>query len=293
MKHTATQLLYKKEDFLEAIYQGILKRPADTKGMKDWLNQIETGTSLSKVIEAIVNSEEAASCGRYVRHTPANLLEALHAARVEMVRQLPPAKKIVDLGGGAISDPRGGLVVMGYPYLFERLFIIEPPPLMRHEIYKDIPDLLDKVETDRGTVQYMYTSMADLSAIPDQSIDLVFSGETIEHVSPEDCKKTLLEVRRILKKDGSFCFDTPNRSVTEIQIPSGYINPDHKIEYRHHEMMSLLREASLEVVEVKGITHMPQTYQSKVFHEEEMRNNIGMYANYESCYMLYYKCIRA
>jgi predicted SAM-dependent methyltransferase len=293
MKLNAAPLLYKREDFVEAIYQGLLKRAADTSGMNDWLDRIEAGVPLSEVVNGIAHSEEAISSARYVRHTPANLLEALHAARVEMVRQLPPAKKIVDLGGGAINDPRGGLVVMGYPYFFERLFIIEPPPLMRHEIYKDIPDLLNKVETDRGTVQYMYTSMADLSAIPDQSIDLVFSGETIEHVSPEDCKKTLREVRRILKKDGSFCFDTPNRSVTEIQMPSNYINPDHKIEYRHHEMMALLKEASLKVVEVKGITHMPKTYQSKVFHEDEMRNHIGMYADYESCYMLYYKCVRA
>ena len=182
---------------------------------------------------------------------------------------------------------------MGYPYSFDSLLIIEPPPLMRHEMYKDIPDLLDKVETDRGTVQYMYTSMADLSAIADHSVDLVFSGETIEHVSTEDCRKTLREVRRVLKNDGCFCFDTPNRTVTEIQMPSNYINPDHKIEYRHHEMMDLLNEASLKVVEVKGITYMPKTHHSKVFHEEEMRDNIGMYADYESCYMLYYKCVRA
>jgi predicted SAM-dependent methyltransferase len=293
MKPKSTALLYRREEFLSAVYQGLLHRDADTGGMNDWLDRISNGVPLSEVVTAIAGSEEAIAGARYVRHTPSNSLEALHAARIEMVRQLPKAQKIVDLGGGAINDPRGGLVVMGYPYSFNRLYIIEPPPLLRHEIYKDIPDLLDKVDTDRGTVQYLYTSMADLSQIPDRSIDLVFSGETIEHVSPDDCKKTLREVHRILKSDGSFCFDTPNRSVTEIQMPNNFINPDHKIEYRHSEMMTLLHEASLKVVEIKGITYMPKTRQSKVFQEDEMTDNIGMYSDFESCYMLYYKCVRA
>ena len=54
-------------------------------------------------------------------------LESLHAARKSMVRQLPRARTIVDLGGAADNYPPGAMILMGYPYSFDRLTIIEPP----------------------------------------------------------------------------------------------------------------------------------------------------------------------
>jgi predicted SAM-dependent methyltransferase len=278
------------DEVLEAVYLCMLGRSADDEGKSHWLNALSNGAPLSDVLSAIANSPESASRRPSGAPSVMGSLEALHTARVQMVRQLPKASVIVDLGGGAIGDPRGALVVMGYPYKFEQLSIIEPPPIQRHEIYKDVPDLEKSVQTELGRVSYVYTSMADLSRFENESVDLVFAGETIEHVTLEDCKKTLREVRRVLKKSGSFCFDTPNRSVTKIQAPNAYINPDHKIEYTHAEMAKLLDDAGLKIVEVKGITHMPQTKATKTFIEDEMRQHIGMYAEYESCYMLYYKC---
>ena len=135
---------------------------------------------------------------------------------------------------------------MGYPYSFERLTIIEPPRAARHDIYRDVvTDDADRVATPQGEVRYHFSSMADLSAFPEQSVDLVFSGESIEHVTRTDVENVLREVRRILKPDGSFCFDTPNRAVTEIQCPESFINPDHKHEYTHEEMSRFAFESSV------------------------------------------------
>lgn len=50
------------------------------------------------------------------------------------------------------------------------------------------------------------------TAIPCESnyFDVVVAGELIEHLYPEDVKKTLLEVYRVLKSGGRFLLTTPN-----------------------------------------------------------------------------------
>lgn len=268
-------------------YWKILGREADPFGERCWVDFLISGNPEAEMENGLRSSEEFA-----LKEESRCALEALHRARTEMVRHwLPQARVIVDLGGGCIGDERGALVSMGYPHRFERLYIVEPPEDERHEIYKDVPDVSRTVETWAGPVEYFYSSMADLKMFPDGSTDLVFSGETIEHVSVADCRRTLAEVSRILRKDGFFCFDTPNRAITEIQNPGGFINPDHKIEYRHEEMLVLLDGAGLTPVEIKGICHMPVTRLSGVFSYEEMCSNAGVYEDYDNCYLIYYRCV--
>jgi predicted SAM-dependent methyltransferase len=283
------------QEQIAQLYRDLLGRAADVQGLQHWTQKLEDGVKIKSIRAEIMQSAEYLSRGGAdgspAAGPPASLI-ALHHARVEMVRQLPKAQRILDLGGGAIGDPRGALVVMGYPYDFDSLHIIEPPPDARHAIYQNIPDITKIISTDRGPVHYHYGSMADLSRFADESFDMVMSGETIEHVTVDECRQTLAEVRRVLKPTGSFCFDTPNRAVTEIQFPNGFINPEHKIEYRHAQMLDLLSEAQLRPIEMKGITYMPETVRQKRFMEEEMINNCGLYADLELCYLLYYRCVR-
>jgi predicted SAM-dependent methyltransferase len=267
--------------------------------MSDYVDDLDTGEIQSSGFEGprlwtwgelLINFMASQEYSNRVLLSGRDPLVALHRSRMEIIKMLPFSNIICDLGGGSIGDNRGALVAMGYPHNFEKLYIVEPPPDDRHQIYRDIPDLSDVVNTDRGPVTYLYGSMSDLKWFGDQSVDLVFSGETIEHVSPEDCVITLREVRRILKKDGWFCFDTPNRAITKLQFPDGYINPDHKIEYHHHEMMKLLDDAGLNAVEVLGVTHMPKTVTSGRFQIIDIVENEGLFQDYENSYLLYYKC---
>jgi SAM-dependent methyltransferase len=279
------------EKEIAAVYRTLLKREPDTEGLNHWKALVANGGTIDDVRLAIEGSPEYEI--KNTVHPVPEYLIALHHARVEMVRQLPKAQQILDLGGGAIEEPRGALVMMGYPYAFEELHIIEPPPQARHEIYQNIPDLSKVVPTHLGPVRYHYGSMVDLSRFPDESFDLVMSGETIEHVTVDECKKMLVEIRRVMKPTGSFCFDTPNRTVTEIQCPNGFINPEHKVEYRHSEMLQLLAEAHLIPVEMKGVSYMPETVKQNRFLEEEILSNKGLYADLENCYLLYYRCVRS
>jgi SAM-dependent methyltransferase len=208
-----------------------------------------------------------------------------------MVTELPAAEVIVDLGGGASQNPAGAMVLMGYPHPFRTLTIVEPLPAERHEMYQDVaPDNVRTFDTGRGVVNYLYSSMADLSAIPDASVDLVFSGESIEHVTREECERVLGETRRVLKPTGWFCFDTPNRAVTRVQVGDGqFINPDHKYEYTHAEMTDLLTRYGFEVVEQKGITWCPSASTGR-FDAADMVAHVGLYDAIEECYLLYYRC---
>jgi predicted SAM-dependent methyltransferase len=75
--------------------------------------------------------------------------------------------------------------------------------------------------------------MTDLSDIKDNSIDLVVSGQSFEHVAPADGELVLGEVHRVLTPSGLLALDTPNRALTRIQMreeEEKWANPDHKIE---------------------------------------------------------------
>jgi 2-polyprenyl-3-methyl-5-hydroxy-6-metoxy-1,4-benzoquinol methylase len=79
--------------------------------------------------------------------------------------------------------------------------------------------------------------------LPNASIDLFVSFETIEHI--EDAKRFVNEIVRVLKPDGQFLVSTPNRSVT---MPGKGIadtpwNPFHVREYNLAEFQEILKDA--------------------------------------------------
>ncbi|MCG3200613.1 MAG: Ubiquinone biosynthesis O-methyltransferase [Gammaproteobacteria bacterium] len=65
----------------------------------------------------------------------------------------------------------------------------------------------------RYGIEFMASSGTDLAAIPDRSIDLIASFETIEHV--EDYHALIAEFARVLKPDGRIVASVPNLWVDE------------------------------------------------------------------------------
>src|SRR5262249_25479042 len=138
----------------------------------------------------------------------------------------------------------------------ERLVIVDLPGEERHDLYGYVAST-DAVESPLGPVEYRYHSMADLSQYDDDSFDLVFSGQTIEHITEDDARKMLDDVRRVLAPGGWFCLDTPNRVATELMLGPGQLsNPDHKLEYTHDELAALLRDAGFEITGAYGLNHL-------------------------------------
>lgn len=218
-------------------------------------------------------------------------LSAHHSARVKLVLEhLPPADDILDLGGAADKHPEGALLSMGYPHVPKHLCIVDLP--FEQRIYtKPIVDAKSH-RTKGGTdVTYVYTSMSDLSPFPDRKFDLVWSGQSIEHVSEVEGEKILEEVFRVLKPGGCFCLDTPNRGVTRlISGDHGFIHPEHKIEYRPSELVEKLKGAGFEIEAVKAVTPLPISRRLGRFCKLEAIEEIDVSGDYDSGFSFFVKC---
>ena len=59
-------------------------------------------------------------------------------------------------------------------------------------------------------VDVISASCTDMAAISDETVDVAFVSNLFEHLSREDIVKAIREVRRVLKKDGTFLILQPN-----------------------------------------------------------------------------------
>jgi SAM-dependent methyltransferase len=231
----------------------------------------------------------AVASGEWWSVTPfSGLGQSLHFSRMMFVRSLPPGRRILDLGGTALGNPTGALVLMGYPYSFDDLVVIDLPSEERNELYQE--DAAHQVTpTKLGPVRYSYHSMVDLSDYPDGSVDLVYSGQSIEHV-PQDVADTVLsEVRRVLAPGGHLALDTPNARVTRLQ-QAAFIDPDHEYEYTHEELSEKLLRAGFEIIESRGLNYAGPSLAAGHFTLEEISTARGMFSQIEDCYLLAYVC---
>lgn len=219
-----------------------------------------------------------------------SVVESQHLARCLMIRKIPAARAIVDIGGAAPASIQGALLVMGYPHRFESLTIVDLPPeerLYSQHVQADNEKFAEWIPTEMGQIRYVHGSMTDLSAIEDASIDLVFSGQSIEHVSRAACQQVLREAHRILKQGGALFLDTPNAKLTRLQSPDALIHPEHQIEYTPTELASLLKHAGFSIHDLGGICPMPQTLQTAIFEEREIIENVRLSRDAEQCYLFY------
>lgn len=276
------------ETFVNLAYRFLLGRVADEAGRRHFLGRLRGGAiSRDIFLRTLVDSQEFA---RTRLHT--NLGTSIHEGRGRFVRSLPRARRIVDLGGSCQASARGALVELGYPYRFERLTIVDLPDSERHELYRsDGGPAAGMVQTELGPVEYLYQSMTSLRPIPDASVDLVYAGQSIEHVTREEALATCHEVWRVLKPGGFFALDTPNARITRLQ-QDGFIDPDHEHEYTHGELSSDLVSAGFEIVEAKGINHAGPITSRAEFDEESVARACGLFFEIEDCYILAYVCRR-
>ncbi len=234
---------------LDVIYELVLAREPDPTGSQSYLNGLQTGAITPQELTGW-----AVASGEWWSVTPfRGLGQSLHFSRMIFVRSLPAGRRILDLGGTALGNATGALVLMGYPYEFDDLVVIDLPSHERNELYRE-DDAPEVTQTKLGPVRYRYHSMVDLSDYPTGSVDLVYSGQSIEHVPPDVADTVLSEVRRVLRPGGYLGLDTPNARVTRLQQP-GFIDPDHEHEYTDAEMRAKLTSAGLEIVSAVGLNH--------------------------------------
>ena len=255
-----------------------------------WLGRLPNDEELARAsTDDLVLTYHLLAGSEHIRLGLAKVLELhlllLHAARVKLVStMLPQARQIVDLGGA-----NGTLYDMGYPYPFEQLTVVDLPPEDRCDMYKDLK--LAPRLTAGGPIVTLFANMTQLSAIGSHSVDLVWSGQSIEHITEEDAGLVYAEIRRILKPQGFFCLDTPNRLLTDIHVNGqGWIHPEHKIEYRPAHLQRNLRKAGFLIEQALGVTEMVNTHLTGNFDYRDFLLGAGLSTNVDACYIQYYRC---
>ncbi len=255
----------------------ILDREPDAVGGAEYASKLARGElSRQGVAQALAHSEE------FRRQVPiADVLLSMHVSRCAFVAGLPRAARILDLGGTHQGMSDGAFVHLGYPYRFERLVVVDLPVHERHEIYQR-GSKGATVQSELGPVEFAFHSMADLSAYANGSFDLVYSGQSIEHVTESDGDSVLREAFRVLCPGGWLCLDTPNGPVWRLRSAE-LMNDDHKVEYGVEELRLKLESCGFEVAEAKGLNLMQEGVAAGIFDEREASAHPGVFAAVEDC----------
>lgn len=293
-------------DFVAMLYQTLLKREGDPGGLSTYTDLLTSSHTQSDILEGFIKSEEFMRCyiptldGRFGDDTDRLVLEllqsnrrlhAIHEARSNLIKTLlPPAKRILDLGGAAAFDNRGALLIMGYPHKPEEIVIVDLPPGMRVASATPEKSLkpVKSFEHQEIKISYHFQSMADLSNFPADSFDLVWSGESIEHVPIEVAEDTFKAVKRVLKPGGIFALDTPNRRITKLHVgESNYTHPEHFTEYYLEEILEMGKRNGLTLKRTKGLIEMRESLERNKFLPQEFLQHVSINDRPEESYVFY------
>jgi hypothetical protein len=275
--------------FIDRCFWRIWRQGAEPALFNQLATQVEGGqlSRFGVVLEMMATPQHRAAVTEWKHYS---IVESFHMARCLMVRKVPGGDILVDVGGAAPASIQGSLLVMGYRHRFDTLTIVDLPPDSRicGQYTQASQESTDAwIPTEMGSIRYTHGSMTDLSRIESDSVDLVFSGQSIEHVGRRDGELVLHEVHRVLRPQGILFLDTPNAIVTRIQSPDALIHPEHKVEYRPSELVEMIQQTGFAIQQVGGICPMPVAVRTGVFDDMELVHNAHLSDNPDDCYAFY------
>lgn len=100
-------------------------------------------------------------------------------------------------------------------------------------------------------VEWIENTCSDMSLVQDGICDIVFSGQNLEHLWPDEVVGFMMEAARVTKPGGLLVMDSPNRGVTEAL--KTWSHPEHTVEMTVAEAVDLVRLAGFEVAATWGI----------------------------------------
>ena len=140
--------------------------------------------------------------------------------------------------------------------------------------------------TDIRTIKFDLEKIPDCSLpLKDESFDIVILTEVFEHLHPYKVKDILMDIKRILKKEGVVIFSTPNLASLENRVAlllggiSKYrrgtiVDPCHTREYTYKELRYMFtQELGFKVLET--FYQSPRQFVAYVnSHKVSVKNNL-------------------
>lgn len=274
------------EQAIETMYGIVLARKPSEADVAEIVAQLKKGVlNYNRLFVSLILSSEFMDLQQ--KDAAENHLLFLHNTRVKLIKYVIPSGNIIlDIGGA-----NGSLLHYGYSHGFKRLIVTDLPPQSRIEELQKV-DLHERMRRmGKENVEVVYTSMTDLSPFESNSVDLVWAGQVVEHVTEAEFVGALQEIKRVLVPGGNFCFDTPNALLTRLHSPDRLIHPEHKKEYTPAEMRRLCKEYFVVKSEM-GLVPMPMSFRTKQFSYHEMVLNNTFSENLDHSYCMYFHCTK-
>ena len=130
-------------------------------------------------------------------------------------------------------------------------FVMEVAPRVKQAIGIDISDQRNPNDLVPSNFNLIIYDGYDLGKIHDESIDILFSDQLVEHFHPEDTPLHFQIADRILKKGGRYIFRTPHifagpHDVSKYfsDIPQGF----HLKEWTYTELRPVLKQAGFTII---------------------------------------------
>ena len=124
------------------------------------------------------------------------------------------------------------------------------------ELYRPKPDDLPPY------VEWISDNVGEMKGVPDKSVDMVFSGQNIEHLQFDDLVGFIHESHRVLKKGGWLVIDSVNRIITS---HVKWMHPEHIAEFTVEEMDEMLLSGGFETKHRKGLLLMRESDGSPIW----------------------------
>jgi SAM-dependent methyltransferase len=109
---------------------------------------------------------------------------------------------------------------------------------------------LQRPEDLPDNAQWIEASVANMPEVADASVDLLFSGQNIEHLFGDDLVDFLVEASRVVKPSGHLVIDSPNREIANLLVWS---MSEHTIELTPDEARELVTLAGFDVSSITGV----------------------------------------
>jgi GT2 family glycosyltransferase/ubiquinone/menaquinone biosynthesis C-methylase UbiE len=147
-----------------------------------------------------------------------------HLHRYHSVRELVRDKVVLDIASGEGY----GTAILAKPA--HKVFGIDIDP--------EIVRYAQEKYASTGNVEFLI-GQAENIPLPDHSIDIVVSYETIEHLDQPTQEKFLKEIKRVLKKGGRLVISTPDKANYSDRYD--YTNKFHLKEFTSEEFLGFLK----------------------------------------------------